>query len=256
MPDSSLIYELLSWFGFLMSSAFGNPIPEEVMIVTGGIRTSQLGHHGAWRWLMLPACLLGAFVADILLYAIGRLFGAFLNRTGWMRRLAPPEKQARIHDNFEHYGVIIFVIGRLVPGIRTTLFLTAGTLRLPLLRFILADGLGALIGTSLFFFLGYGLGAQFRDFIAHLEEEITPYKPLLIGGLLLAVAGYVAYLFLRHPFPTGDPEEVPFIGHQIATHLPHSDSRIDLKPVGTEGVLPETHHPRPISPEAAGQRER
>ena len=60
----SLLYELLSWFGFLMSAAFGNPIPEEVMIITAGIRTSQLAEdYGPWRWLILPACMVGAVVA-------------------------------------------------------------------------------------------------------------------------------------------------------------------------------------------------
>src|SRR3954454_9511104 len=42
VPDSSFFLELTGWFVFLMSAGFGNPIPEEIMIITGGIRTSQL----------------------------------------------------------------------------------------------------------------------------------------------------------------------------------------------------------------------
>jgi membrane protein DedA with SNARE-associated domain len=220
VPERELVYELISWFAFLMSAAFGNPIPEEVMIISGGIRTSQLGEHGAWRWLMLPACMLGALVADVLLYGLGRAFGELLSRKVWLARLAPPEKQQHIRDNFNRYGAVIFIIGRLVPGIRTTLFLTAGTMRLPLVRFCIADGIGALFGTTLFFFLGYALGAQFQDLIERIEKRIDPYKPILLIALLLAVVAYLVYSFWKRPTPTGDPEEVPIIGHQIATHLP------------------------------------
>ena len=48
--------------------------------------------------------------------------------------MAPPDKRQRIQENFHRYGFLIFAVGRLVPGIRTTLFLTAGTMRLSLLR--------------------------------------------------------------------------------------------------------------------------
>jgi hypothetical protein len=126
--------------------------------------------------------------------------------------------------------MVIFVIGRLVPGIRTTLFLTAGTTRLALWKFILADGAGALVGTTLFFLLGYGLGAQFQELIERLENKITPHKPILFILLLLAVAGFLIYRYLRQPIPTGDPEEVPLIGHQIATHLPDHTGEFKVVP--------------------------
>ena len=154
-----------------------------------------------------------------------------------MKRLSPPEKRQRIRENFHRYGFVIFAIGRLVPGIRTTLFLTAGTMRLSLLRFCLADGVGALVGGSLFFFLGYAaLGNQFAELIQRWEEHIKPYKTLFIVLLLVSVAGYLLYLLFRHPIPTGDPEEVPLIGHQIAVHIPDKDRQhTDPQP----GAAPE-----------------
>lgn len=221
-----MFHELVYWFAFLLSAAFGNPLPEEVMIAMGGIRTAQLDEYGAWRWLMFPACLLGALAADLVLYALGRLFGARLMDTPLLRWLAPAEKQARIRYNFHRYGIAIFVLGRMVPGFRNTLFLTAGTMRLSLPRFLVADGLGALIGTSLFFALGYALGAQVRDLVDALEARVAPYKPVALLLLLGGVVGYLTYLAFRHPIPTGDPEEVPLIGHQLAVHLPVQDEAV------------------------------
>ncbi len=204
-----------------MSAGFGNPIPEEIMVISGGIRTSQLiDTYGVWSWLMFPTITAGALMADVLLYLLGLFLGTKLMKSKLMARLAPPEKQERIRANFHRYGIIIFVVGRLVPGIRTTMFLTAGAMRLHLVRFLVADGIGALFGTGLFFFLGFGLGSQFRDLIESIENQINPYKQIFLLTLFIFIVGYLAYMFYRHPIPTGDPNELPLIGPQIAAHLP------------------------------------
>jgi membrane protein DedA with SNARE-associated domain len=220
--DKDLIYELVGWFAFLVSAGFGlPPLPEEVLITSGGVRAAAIAdqYHG-FQWLLMPVVIAGAFVADIFLYMLGRVFGQRLLEMKWMQKLAPPRKREHIHDNFHHYGFTIFLVGRLLPGIRTTLFLTAGTMRLNLLRFCLADGLGAVFGGSLLFFLGYGLGSHFLEMIEKIEKRIAPYKAILVLIVLGSVALYLLYAFLRRPVPTGDPEDVPIIGHQIATHLP------------------------------------
>lgn len=248
MPDSNFLIELAGWFVFLMSAGFGNPIPEEIMIISGGIRTSQLTSYGMARWLMFPACISGAIMADVLLYGLGFFLGGRLMGSKWMLRLAPAEKQMRIRANFHRYGVLIFVIGRLVPGIRTTLFLTAGAMRLHILRFLVADGIGALVGAGIFFFLGYGFGVQFQELIQHLEEEINPYKPILLLALFAAIAGYLGYMFWRQPIPTGDPQEVPLIGHQIAAHLPHANE--SLTSARGEGTSSEGDEVSPTTSES------
>ncbi|MFO0879517.1 MAG: DedA family protein [Gemmataceae bacterium] len=245
MPDFirelPLPFQLLAWFLFLMSAGFGNPIPEEVMIVMGGIATSQMAEFGVARWFMFPACVTGALMADVVLYGLGLFLGSRMMNSRIMLRLAPPEKQLRIRLNFHRYGVIIFVLGRLVPGIRTTLFLTAGAMRLHLVRFLIADGIGALFGTSIFFFLGYGLGVQFQELIEHIEQEIAPYKPIFFLTLFAIIAGYLAYIFLRHPIPTGGPEEVPLFGSQIAAHMPSANqgNRPPAAPEPQPGQLPD-----------------
>ena len=224
MPESGFLLELLLWFCALTSAGFGNPIPEEVMLVSAGVRTSQMiADYGLFRWLMVPVCFAGAVCSDLILYALGFFFGGKLLQWKLMRRLAPPEKQERIRENLDRYGMFIFVVGRLMPGIRTTMFLTAGATRLNVFRFLLADGTGAVLGVGIFFFLGYAFGAQFEELFRHIEQELNPYKPILLLTLLFAVAGYLVYAFWRTPIPTGDPEEVPLIGHQIAAHMPTKD---------------------------------
>src|SRR4051812_14221128 len=88
VPDKSFFFELCYWCGFLISAAFGNPIPEEVMISMAGVRAATMADVGLWCWLLLPACMIGAVIADFGLYAIGRVFGARLLEHAWLAKLA------------------------------------------------------------------------------------------------------------------------------------------------------------------------
>lgn len=221
MPDSEFFYKLLAGFLALVSSAVGNPTPEEIMLIGAGVSSGLMAkQYGLWSLLMLPSVLAGAVVTDVALYGIGRFLGKRAHKWRWMSRLSPPEKREKIRQNFHRYGFWIFAFGRLVPGIRTTLFLSAGMMKLDLKRFLLADSFGALVGGSLFFFLGYGLGSQFEAQFKAWEDQIAPYKSALILGALAVVAAYLLYKFLRNPVPTGDPTEVPLIGPRIAAALP------------------------------------
>jgi membrane protein DedA with SNARE-associated domain len=209
-PGELWIY--VSFFIALVAAGFGFPLPEEIALGAAGV-TAATG--GARWWILLPVCILGVLIADVGLYLIGHRFGDRILEHRWLARFVRRDTRQRIQDNFHRYGVSILIIGRLVPGIRAPLFLTAGTTRLPLSRFLLADGLGAGVGNSLFFLLGYWLGDQFLSLLRHVDS----YRPLLIFAALVAVAAVAVYEFLRHPVSTGDPKEVPIIGPQVAEHI-------------------------------------
>jgi membrane protein DedA with SNARE-associated domain len=214
LPDVGLIYKVLGGFLALISSGFGNPVPEELLLIGSGVVAGDV--RSPWALLMWPAVLVGVIAADVMLYGVGRLLG----KSRLLQRLSPPHKRERIRHNFHRYGFWIFAFGRLVPGIRTTLFLSAGMMKIDFKRFLLADGVGALVGCSLFFFLGYGLGAQFEAWFKRVEDQIWPYKTVLLIAVAAVVVAYLLYRYLRNPVPTGDPAEVPIIGPKIAAVLP------------------------------------
>jgi membrane protein DedA with SNARE-associated domain len=175
--------------------------------------------HVRW-WVMLPVCIAGVVLSDIILYSLGWWGGERLKKSRWMARVLSPQRRQRTEENFHRYGVSILVFGRLVPGIRAPLFLTAGSMRLPLPRFLFADGIGAIVGNSFFFFLGYWLGDSVKTLIERAEERLKPILIIVAVGLLVA---YLLWHFLRHPVSTGDPKEVPIIGSQVASHMHHAD---------------------------------
>jgi membrane protein DedA with SNARE-associated domain len=168
-------------------------------------------------WILLPLCILGVVISDGLLYGMGRFWGPRLLDMRWMRRLLPPDKRQRIEDNFHKYGVMVLLFARFLPTIRSPIFITAGIMRVSFIRFVVADGLYALPGVSLLFFLAYWFGDQFRDLVLAAETNLAKVGHVLILLLIVAVGLYLLHHFLRHPVATGDPrEELPVIGELAA----------------------------------------
>ena len=224
---SELIYRLLLAFGAFVSAGLGAPFPEEVLIVAAGIWTNQAGsQYPLSRWLMLPVCIAGVLVADMMLYFIGLRYGTKLWENRWMARFYPKQKRERIERNFEKHGVNILIFGRLLPGIRAPLFLTAGIMRLPFARFILADGLGAIVGNSILFFLAWWFGAQVELIIAPLQDAESRFRPVLIVLLLGGLALYLIYHFVRTPVPTGSLDELPPGIKQVAASMESTEIRL------------------------------
>jgi membrane protein DedA with SNARE-associated domain len=225
-------------FGMFVGAGLGLPFPEEILIIGAGVWTAANPEYGVFRWLMLPVCITGVLIADILLYIMGRVFGTRLLQKRWMRWMLPEDKRHKIEKNFHEYGVSILLFGRLLPGVRLPLFLTAGILRLPVPRFIVADGLGAILGNSILYFLAFWFGDSVRDWI---RRGLDASRPLVI---ILAIAGVATYLlihFLRKPVTEGDPKELPIIGKTIADHM-SADVKVKKEPVDlaptTGGSIP------------------
>jgi membrane protein DedA with SNARE-associated domain len=217
---------LTSWgylgiFVGIILTGLGLPMPEELPIVLGG---ALAGWDKAYWWIMLPVCIAGVIIGDSCLYFIGRWYGPRLLKFGWVkRRLLPPDRVARIEKNFKDYGVRILLFARLTPGIRAPIFLTAGLTRLPLGRFILADGIYAVPGVSILFFLGF----WFTDrMVAIVKKDVEMVKTIIILVVLVLIIGYVVYRFLRKPMVSGAPEEMPPLVEKVAEKLEQMTTKI------------------------------
>jgi membrane protein DedA with SNARE-associated domain len=200
---------------------FSFPIPEELPIIGAGIWVGHNRDLGPARWLILPVCIAGVVISDGLLYGLGRYFGAKLLEWRAIKRLLPPQKREQIERNFHQYGVLTLLFARFLPAIRSPIFITAGIMRLSFAKFVTADGIYAIPGVSLLFFLSFWFGDQFRDLVI---EKVQILRPLLVLLGIAAVAGFLLYHFLRRPVASGDPEEFPIIGKVAAKIGPHEQS--------------------------------
>jgi membrane protein DedA with SNARE-associated domain len=190
------------------------------------------------RWyIMLPICVLGVVIGDGFLYAIGRIWGTRLVATRWMKRVLPEEKKVKIEENFHRYGVWVLLFARLLPTIRAPIYIMAGVTRVPFSLFVLADGLYAIPGVSLLFFLGYWLGDQFKDLVEAAEGKVAASRPIIVLIGLAALTAYLIHHFFRHPVATGDPRlEVPVIGDKVAQRQEQHESADQASPTSGENV--------------------
>lgn len=219
MIDSFTKYGYVGIFCAIIATGFGLPMPEELPVLTSGV---LVGHADTLKpgmqelppdrlrwWIMLPIVVLAVVVGDGLLYGVGRLWGHRLLDNPWVKRkLVSPEKRAIIEKNFQERGVMILLTARLTPGIRTPIFLMAGILRVSFTRFLIADGLYAIPGVMVMFWLAYFL----TDQVLAVFHKIEEYRQLLAFGILCAIGGVVLYrLLINRRVATGESRDVPMI---------------------------------------------
>lgn len=180
-----------SVFIALLLCGAGVPLPEDITLVAGGV-IAGLGYANVHA--MVGVTMVGVLVGDASMFLLGHHFGARLLRLPLFAWLLPPARYAKVQQKFERYGNRMMFVARFLPGMRTAVFITAGaTHRVSFWRFLLLDGLAALISVPLWVYLGY-LGADNRDWLATWIHR-GQGSLWIIGGALIAIA---AALWWRH----------------------------------------------------------
>jgi membrane protein DedA with SNARE-associated domain len=209
-------------FFALIAAGFGFPIPEELPVITAGILVGHEDTQLVW-WIMLPVVMAGVVIGDGILYGVGRIWGHKLLDLAWVQRnFVPPDKRAEIENNFARRGIMVLLGARLLPGIRTPIFIMAGVLRVPFGRFLLADLVYAIPLVNVLFWLSYML----TDQMLVIFNKVDEYRSLVAVAILSGVAGALIqkYILGRH-VSTGEPPHMPkiitkpaeAIGHAIET---------------------------------------
>ena len=239
------VADFWKYFGILtalLAAGLGAPIPEELPIITAGIMVGTADPDSTLQWwIMLPICIVGVVIGDGFLYGIGRFFGPWLLRHRWVQqKLLPEDRRKHIEERFHNNGIWVLLGARLLPTIRSPIFITAGMTRFPLTKFLIADGIYAIPGVTLLFTLAYWFGDRFKAVIDRvIAWRAQLIEDLIILAILAALIGAVVYVILRRPFATGDPPKMPHL-----PHLPHLPKLGDM--LSKEG----SHPPEPPSPEA------
>ncbi|WP_020648204.1 DedA family protein [Solimonas variicoloris] len=152
----------LAVFVVLLACGFGMPIPEDITLVAGGIIA---GIGDANVHLMCLVGLAGVLSGDAVMFWTGRHFGERARQLRWVSWLLTPKRYARIEALYRRHGNRLMFIARFLPGLRTPIYLTAGmTRRVPFWRFLMLDGLAALISVPLWVYLGY-FGAENHEWL-------------------------------------------------------------------------------------------
>jgi len=199
LPDLHQIFEMLrgaydTWgyplvlIGALLENTalLGLILPGGSLVVLGAIYAQQ-------GILALPLVLvlgwLGMVLGTSLDYAFGRWgLRALLGRTRLQERLEPRLREA---ERFlERHGVGALVLAHFIGHVRSFVALTAGASRLPYRRFLLYEGIAALLWNVVFLGIGYTVGENLQ-----LLQRVMGGAGLLV--FLVLLCGYVVYRLRR-----------------------------------------------------------
>lgn len=181
-------------FIVLLLCGLGLPIPEDIVLITAGV----LGQIDGRSWIEISALMYaGVLGGDTITFVAGRHVGGWVLTSRWFQRIFPPPKQAKVVDFFDKYGAMGLFIGRYLPGLRAPIFFTAGSMKMPLVKFLFFDGLAALISVPVFVWLGHWLWGKFHDDIEqfnrslHKTNQYAGWVALVI--VAVAVIGFVIW---------------------------------------------------------------
>jgi membrane protein DedA with SNARE-associated domain len=151
-------YGYLGIILYMILTGCGFPMPEEVAIIAGG----ALAANGQLQWeLTLGSLLIGALLGDCVMYYIGYHFGRrLLEQNRFWNRLITPEREKKVEGLLAQHGVKVLLGARFLVGLRGPMYITAGILKVPFRKFVLADLFCATLVVTLFFALSYFYGGQ------------------------------------------------------------------------------------------------
>ncbi len=186
-------------FVALVLCGFGLPMPEDIILVTGGVlawlaspleaATLRGMVHDEGLIGMVVVGLAGILAGDSVIFFAGRRFGVRVADFKPLRRIITPEKLERVEKLMRRRGNIVVMLARYLPGIRAPTYFTAGHARLPYWEFLLFDGAAATISAPLWVCLGFWFGSDIEA-AAHQAQRFGHY-------ILLGMAVVVLVLALR-----------------------------------------------------------
>jgi len=176
----------------LLIAGLGVPLPEDVPLIIAGVISALYPDH-ANIWVMVPVCFGAVIGADLMIFTMGRLHGERLRKLPLLRRYISDERLAKVSEAYhDHVGKTLFS-ARFMPGLRTPLFFTAGSIGIKYWRMILFDGVAALISVPALVLAGY-FGAGHKDLVLRAARDTQ----LGVGGIVLVLfGGFILYRWLR-----------------------------------------------------------
>jgi membrane protein DedA with SNARE-associated domain len=162
------------------------PVPSELVLPVVGI---QIAAGRLVFWAAVLSSTVGSVLGAWVLYAVGRFGGRPLVLRLPSALGVTPERLDRTQAWFARRGDAIVLIARLVPGLRSAVSVPAGTLRMPVLRFLLFTALGSGVWNAALIWLGTVLAAHWESVVGTVSGATTYVLTAAAGlGMLVLMA--------------------------------------------------------------------
>lgn len=181
-------FPYIGLFILLILGGIGLPFPEDATLILCGflISTKVVAP--------LPALLIsysGLLIADFFLYLIGKKYGRRIVTHKRFHKILSPERLSMLEEKFNRKGILIILFGRHLIGLRVNIFLVAGVMRMPPLKFVTVDALSSTFTMALMVGAGY-IGSESLQVI---RKDITKIEHI---GILLVIIALLSYLIFAN----------------------------------------------------------
>jgi len=162
--------------GILLLCGLGLPIPEDISLIAAG----YFSYKGVLQVHKAALICLGAVLAgDSLAFFMGHYFGRRVLASRFAKQYFTPRRQLRVRAYFRKFGSKVVLVGRFTPGLRFTIFFTAGTLHLRPSVFLIYDFSAALFSVPVLVYSAWLFGSQI--------DYVVKYARRTEHGILIAV---------------------------------------------------------------------
>ncbi|HEY4999517.1 MAG TPA: DedA family protein, partial [Usitatibacter sp.] len=153
----------------------GLPLPAAPLMVVAG----ALAGSGAMRpEHVLAAALAACLLADHIWFAVGRRAGRRVLGMICKLSLSPDTCVRQTDDLVVRHGASLMVVAKFIPGVSAVAIPTVAAMGIPWRRFIVFDGVGALLWSGAYI----GAGMIFSREVTHLLDSMS-----VIGGYAILI---------------------------------------------------------------------
>ncbi len=165
-------------FLILLLCGFGLPLPEDIVLFAAGM----MSYYGlADVWVMIGVCFAGVMLGDATIFTAGAFFGRKIRKTYLFKKILPLKRQRIVRRKLHEQGPKVIFSARFMPGLRTPIFFTSGTMHLPFHTFAFYDGLAALISVPTIVYVVFRFGYE----VDQVVKIIKKVQFGIIGTVLL-----------------------------------------------------------------------
>jgi membrane protein DedA with SNARE-associated domain len=171
-------------FVWVLGEQIGLPIPAVPILLAAG---ALAGSGRLSLSMALLVAVAASLVSDTIWYWLGRRRGTRVLSLLCRISLEPDSCVRRTEDTFVRHGPRTLLVAKFVPGLSTMAPPLAGIIGMPLWRFVVWDGLGALLWAGVFAGLGYAGADQLERVAAHVGRFGS-------GAVAIVAALFAAYI--------------------------------------------------------------
>ncbi len=175
--------------GWVFAEQLGVPVPTVPLLLAAGALAGT-GHMNFFASLLLS--VLAALTADSIWYRLGLRKGIKVLQLLCKVSLEPDSCVRRTEGVFAKQGARSLLVAKFIPGLGTVAPPLAGIFHLRPWRFLLFDGLGAILWAGGYLGLGFAFSGEIERVAARASALGSKLGVLLIGSL----AGYIAYKYV------------------------------------------------------------